>query len=283
MDQSQNVEVVSTLETNEPLDASATPAQFGAEALCSQGRVGKARAWMNDHRHAIMAAFAAIAVLVLIIGLTLTWFVRANSASTVGKIQAPAVLKVLGPNGTATTMLDITGDSESGDSKDANGKVHRLRAFSVESNGSAFELRVANTTNIKGLEIHIYRAKECDTSDASNADVAGLDGNGNKYAWKKGAEVTGFTPINDENADGIANTPSAGDATFGDYVGNEKVQKNAAPLYRYKTISESELDDNGKYTNYIIECTWTETDKETDVVYLIAGQAQAASSNANGQ
>lgn len=270
MDQSQNVEAMDAFEASESLDACATSAQFGAEALCPQGRVGKARAWMNDHRHAIMAAFAAIAVLVLIIGLTLTWFVRANSASTVGKIQAPAVLKVLGPNGTAATMLDITSDAENGDSKDADGKVHRLRAFSVESNGRTFELQVANTTNIAGLEIHIYRAASC---DSSQADVAGLDGDGKPYAWKKGTEVTGFAPINDENVDGIANAPSAGDATFGDYVGSGKVQKNAAPLYRYKTISENELDANGTYTNYIVECTWTETDKETDVVYLIARQA----------
>ena len=53
----------------------------------------------------------------------------------------------------------------------------------------------------------------------------------------------------------------------------DKVQKFAEPLYWVKTGRKGEKrdpDDGNYYTNYILEITWDETDKETDILYVIA-------------
>ena len=128
----------------------------------------------------------------------------------------------------------------------------------MDSGGKAFELQVANTTNISGLSVKIYRVRVNDPSDPG--DVKG-DG----YSWSKnGGEVTGFTSIDA----GVGKTQ-----TFGTY---DNVQANAMPNYRWKRFEVDDLDKNGNAaasaTNFIIECSWPKDTnyKETDVAYLIA-------------
>lgn len=166
------------------------------------------------------------------------------------------------------------------------------RAFCVQSDngdpaagGQAFELQIANTTNITGLTINVYHVTVNNPND-KNGTVVGLDGLNRTYSWsKKSSTPIEFAFIN--SADGtsaLAKELEANDPTYGSYA---KVQKNARPLYRYHKFAGSGLDGwNGKTanaaTNFIIECTWnpgvvTNTDgtkvsnvKETDMVYLIA-------------
>lgn len=240
-------------------------------------RMDTVKEWTYEHRRPLMCVFAVIAVIVLLIGLSLTWFVNNKALSTVGKVQGPATLKIKGPNQTAMEQMDLTYDADADTTTtDTNGKeiVTRKRAFCVESQGKGFELQIANTTNISGLEIHVYRATDV-TKTPGNADVVGRDGLNDYYAWKKNGEVTGFAYINKAASDDIAagkGTSNFDSQTFGDY---NNVQKNARTLYRYKEIGESELDDPGSETSatrYIIECSWPKATniKETDVVYIIA-------------
>lgn len=231
-----------------------------------------------------------LAAIALIIGLSLSWFVGSKSLSTVGKIQTPAQLKIMGPNQTSIEPIEISYDESRGDVKNSNGTVTVRRAFCVQSDngdpaagGQAFELQVANTTNITGLTINVYRVTVNDPSNTSGT-VVGLDGLNQPYSWsKKGAPIE-FHFIN--SADGtiaLAKELEANDPTYGSYA---KVQKNARPLYRYQKFAGSGLDGwNGNTanaaTNFIIECTWNpgvvtvngktvSNVKETDMVYLIA-------------
>ena len=214
-------------------------------------------------RKRLMSIFAVIAVAVLILGLTLSWFVGSQTASTVGKIAQPSNLQILGPNSTSIEQLDLSYDSSNIDS---SGKVTVRRGFCVESGGDPFELQVANTTNISGLDIKVYRVTVNDKSASGDVVEPG------SYSWSKGSEVE-FAYINKDSSTGIAKTPTgSNDETFANYT---KVQANAAPLYRWHAFEISDLDkgSDGKpasVTNFIIEATWTETVKETDIVYLIA-------------
>lgn len=256
-----------------------------------QTRLGDARNWIENHRAQALAVLILLAAIVLIIGLSLSWFVGSKSLSTVGKIQTPAQLKIMGPNQTSIEPIEISYDESRGDVKNMDGTVTIRRAFCVRSDngdpaagGQAFELQVANTTNITGLTINVYHVTVNDPSNTSGT-VVGLDGLNQPYSWsKKGAPIE-FDFIN--SADGtsaLAKELEANDPTYGSYV---NVQKNARPLYRYHKFAGSGLDGwNGKTanaaTNFIIECTWnpgvvTNTDgtkvsnvKETDMVYLIA-------------
>lgn len=256
-----------------------------------QTRLGDARNWIENHRAQALAVLILLAAIVLIIGLSLSWFVGSKSLSTVGKIQTPAQLKIMGPNQTSIEPIEISYDESRGDVKNSNGTVTARRAFCVQSDngdpaagGQAFELQVANTTNITGLTINVYHVT-VNESSATKGDVVGLDGLNRTYSWsKKSSTPIEFDFIN--SADGtsaLAKELEANDPTYGSYV---NVQENARPLYRYHKFAKSGLDGwNGKTanaaTNFIIECTWNpgvvtvngktvSNVKETDMVYLIA-------------
>lgn len=255
-----------------------------------QTRLGDARNWIESHRAQALAVLILLAAIALIIGLSLSWFVGSKSLSTVGKIQTPAQLKIMGPNQTSIEPIEISYDESRGDEKKDDGTVTIRRAFCVQSDngdpaggGQAFELQVANTTNIRGLAINVYHVTVNDPSNPSGT-VVGLDGLNQPYSWsKKGAPIE-FDFIN--SADGtsaLAKELEKNDPTYGSYV---NVQKNARPLYRYHKFAGSGLDGwNGNTanaaTNFIIECTWNpgvvtvngktvSNVKEADMVYLIA-------------
>lgn len=258
-----------------------------------QTRLGDASNWIENHRAQALAVLILLAAIALIIGLSLSWFVGSKSLSTVGKIQTPAQLKIMGPNQTSIEPIEISYDESRGDEKKDDGTVTVRRAFCVQSDngdpaagGQAFELQVANTTNITGLTINVYHVT-VNESSATKGDVVGLDGLNRTYSWsKKSSTPIKFAFIN--FADGtstLAKELEANDPTYGSYV---NVQKNARPLYRYHEFTKSQLDgysDKNKRanaaTNFIIECTWNpgvvtvngktvSNVKETDMVYLIA-------------
>lgn len=255
-----------------------------------QTRLGDARNWIENHRAQALAVLVLLAAIVLIIGLSLSWFVGSKSLSTVGKIQTPAQLKIMGPNQTSIEPIEISYDESRGDEKKDDGTVTVRRAFCVQSNndnpaagGQAFELQVANTTNITGLTINVYRVTVNDPSNTSGT-VVGLDGLNQPYSWsKKGAPIEFHFISSADGTSALAKELEANDPTYGSYA---KVQKNARPLYRYQKFAGSGLDGwNGNTanaaTNFIIECTWNpgvvtvngktvSNVKETDMVYLIA-------------
>lgn len=255
-----------------------------------QTRLGDARNWIENHRAQALAVLVLLAAIVLIIGLSLSWFVGSKSLSTVGKIQTPAQLKIMGPNQTSIEPIEISYDESRGDEKKDDGTVTVRRAFCVQSNnddpaagGQAFELQVANTTNITGLTINVYRVTVNDPSNTSGT-VVGLDGLNQPYSWsKKGAPIEFHFISSADGTSALAKELEANDPTYGSYT---KVQKNARPLYRYQKFAGSGLDGwNGNTanaaTNFIIECTWNpgvvtvngktvSNVKETDMVYLIA-------------
>ena len=240
------------------------------------GRIERIKAWVSNHRRESLAIMGLAAVLLVLLGFTLGWFVNANRGSTVGKIKGPAELKVLGPNATATEQIDLSYNPEYGDTKTGN-TVTLKRPFCVQTGGDGFELQLANTTNISGLNIELYKAENTGLTDTP--DVSGTAG-GKSYSWKaSGANLLqGFTFINKAPDDLATETdvtaPDSSDQTFERY-GN--IQRNARPLYRYKVFDKNELNaktldgSTGNDTlNFIIKLSWDESAKETDVIYLIA-------------
>lgn len=255
-----------------------------------QTRLGDARNWIENHRAQALAVLILLAAIALIIGLSLSWFVGSKSLSTVGKIQTPAQLKIMGPNQTSIEPIEISYDESRGDEKKDDGTVTIRRAFCVQSDngdpaagGQAFELQVANTTNITGLTINVYHVTVNNPSNTSGT-VVGLDGLNQPYSWSTTGDPISFTFINSADAtNSLAKKLSDSDPTYGTY---KSVQENARPLYRYHKFAEGGLDGwNGNTanaaTNFIIECTWNpgvvtvngktvSNVKETDMVYLIA-------------
>lgn len=227
--------------------------------------------WIQEHRRQLMAGFAALAVIALIIGLCLSWFVQNESLSTVGAVKAPSTLKLMGPNQTTIEQIDLRYDKKR--DVDESGRVTLRKPFCVTSDkaNTGYALFLAHTTNINGLSIKLYRAtaKNNPSSVDATAYVAGLDNRGKPFAWNKGGSDLMTTSegsyLNKDN-DGKADTEHD-PQTFDKALGLNDLERSASPLY-WKLPNQNTGDN--AVNNYIIELSWQETQKETDVIYLIA-------------
>lgn len=245
------------------------------------------RDWATEHRRQLMVIFVLLAVVVLLIGLGLSWFVHNKSLSTVGMLQTPSDIKLMGPNATEMTQIDLSYDPET-DVKSENGKkvVHLTRPFCVKTDkeGTSYNLFLARTTNISGLEIRLYKATDVSsgsTKDAT-ADVKGATGVNSHYAWNKSGNdlIPDGRYINKLPKSMLAD-PDHDSQTFEKVLGEDKLQRNASPVY-WKANGPFKSGTNG-IDNYIIELSWPEDQSETDIIYLIANSGGATSSTKSSE
>lgn len=245
------------------------------------------RDWASEHRRQLMVTFVVLAVVVLLIGLGLSWFVHNKSLSTVGMLQTPSDIKLMGPNATEMAQIDLSYDPET-DVKSENGKkvVHLTRPFCVKTDkeGTSYNLLLARTTNISGLEIHLYKATDVtsgSTEDAT-ADVKGVTGVNSHYAWNKSGNdlIPGGHYIN-KRADSMLADTDHDSQTFDKTLSENQLQRNASPVY-WKANGPSASGANG-IDNYIVELSWPEDQSETDIIYLIANSGGATSSTKSSE
>lgn len=237
--------------------------------------------WASEHRRQLMVIFVVLAVVMLLIGLGLSWFVQNKSLSTVGMLQTPSDIKLMGPNATEMTQIDLSYDPET-DVESGSGKkvVHLTRPFCVKTDkeGTSYNLLLARTTNISGLEIRLFKATDVSsgsTEDAA-ADVKGVTGINSHYAWNKNGNdlIPSGHYINKLDDSMLADTDHDSQ-TFEKALGTDKLQRNASPVY-WKADGSFASGANG-IDNYIIELSWPEDQSETDIIYLIANSGGASS------
>lgn len=245
------------------------------------------RDWANDHRRQLTATFVVLALVVLLIGLGLSWFVHNKSLSTVGMLQTPSDIKLMGPNATEMTQIDLSYDPET-DVKSENGKrvVHLTRPFCVKTDqkDTSYNLLLARTTNISGLEIHLYKARgvSSGSTEDATADVRGVTGINGHYAWNKNGDdlIPNGHYINKLSGSMLADTDHDSQ-TFDRTLGESQLQRNASPVY-WKADGSFLSGTNG-IDNYIIELSWPEDQSETDIIYLIANSGGATSSTQSSE
>ena len=241
------------------------------------------RDWASEHRRQLMVIFVVLAVVALLIGLGLSWFVQNKSLSTVGMLQTPSDIKLMGPNATEMAQIDLSYDPET-DVKSENGKkvVHLTRPFCVKTDqkDTSYNLLLARTTNISGLEILLYKATDVSsgsTEDAA-ADVKGVTGINGHYAWNKNGDDLSGRYINKLPESMLADM-GHDPQTFEKELGTDRLQRNASPVY-WKADGPFASGVNG-IDNYIIELSWPEDQSETDIIYLIANSGGASSAKSN--
>ena len=245
------------------------------------------RDWASEHRRQLMVMLVVLAVVVLLIGLGLSWFVQNKSLSTVGMLQTPSDIKLMGPNATEMTQIDLSYDPET-DVKSENGKkvVHLTRPFCVKTDkeDTSYNLLLARTTNISGLEIRLYKATDVtsgSTEDAT-ADVKGVTGVNSHYAWNKNGNdlIPSGHYINKLSGSMLADTDHDSQ-TFDRTLDESQLQRNASPVY-WKADGSFSSGTNG-IDNYIIELSWPEDQSEIDIIYLIANSGGATSSTKSSE
>lgn len=247
------------------------------------------RDWASEHRRQLMVIFVVLAVVVLLIGLGLSWFVHNKSLSTVGMLQTPSDIKLMGPNATEIAQIDLSYDpktdvkTEKDEVTGADKKVvHLTRPFCVKTDkaGTSYNLLLARTTNISGLKIRLYKAK--DVSSGSTADAKGVTGINSHYAWNKDGDdlIPNGHYINKRDDSMLADT-GHDSQTFEKALGEDELQRNASPVY-WKADGPFLSGTNG-IDNYIIELSWPEDQNETDIIYLIANSGGATSSTKSSE
>ena len=226
-----------------------------------------------------LSVLAVLAAAALMTGVTAAWFTNQYKLSSIGKIHPPAYISILAPGDTVMQSIDLSYDKSEVD----DGRVELKRPFVIRSEAEHYDLCIAHTTNISGLEIKLYKAEN--NGSEGDAYLAGITEKGTPYYWNKANDTDWF-----KEGAYLNLSPEAGDRAFADKnhpahtetfrlsedIAYGNVQKNAEPLYWVKkdcTGVKRDQDDSNFYTNYILEITWNETDKETDILYVIAQTA----------
>lgn len=224
----------------------------------------------------ILSVLAVLAAIALLVGVIMAWFANQYRLSSIGKIHPLTTISILAPGDAVIQSIDLSYDK----SEVHDGRVELKRPFVIRSESQYYDLCIAHTTNISGLTIKLYQAT--DNGSEGHAYLAGITEKGTPYYWNKANETNLFTVdgyLNKiETTEGRIIADKEHDAhkeTFrlGENIVYDNVQKFAEPLYWVKTRIAGEKrtpDDGNYYTNYILEITWDETDKETDILYVIA-------------
>lgn len=217
---------------------------------------------------------AIIACLSLLAGIATAWYANQYRLASIAKIHPLTYISILAPGDTVIQSIDLSYDK----SEVTGGQVTIKRPFVVRSNGKYIDLCIAHTTNIAGLKIKLYEA--LDNGKQGDAYLAGITDKGFPYYWNKkynpdvdvfatGKYVNGPYDNTDNDFDDAFNETFR--LTINDVYNN--VQKNARPLYWVKKGYEGSTRDGDTeyyYVNFILELSWFETDKETDILYIIA-------------
>ena len=237
----------------------------------------------HSKRRLIISAAATAVVLALVIGLSYAWFFNQSNIATLISIAPPSPIAIKGPHGQSLTSLDLTYTDAD---KDENQKVTIRRVISIENGGGNHKIEIVHTTNLKGLTFQLYKASEVQNANASDGTIS--EGG---YTYKydttnpiKGSYINAALETTDYKS-AVKNSAenSKHSKNYGEYT---LVQKHAEPIY---WITDSALEADSTIvdatdsassgvsteakkhrTYYVLEISWTETTKETDIFYVLA-------------
>ena len=232
-----------------------------------KNRVGKKKI-LRSGMTLLMAAF-------LLIGFTYAWFINRNDMATLMDIREPAKISILGPDGQPLETLDLSYNPN--DKVDGNVTIKKV--FCVQS-ATPYQLEIAHTTNMKGLEFTLYPATKVVDGTANVVT------DGDTAFYYRNTAITG-SDINLEKKDGgykyANNTKHAQNYSkqSGTY---DNVQAHAEPVYwlasekqevgEDKSVETVTIDGTKYFRNYYVcEIKWTDTEKETDIFYILAQEA----------
>lgn len=219
----------------------------------------------KNKKRLIGSVILTAGLLLLIIGVTYAWFVNRENITTLVSVTPPSAIAILGPEGKGLTALDLVYTDEN---KEGN-TVTIQRVISVSTDADQFQLEIAHTTNLQGLKFTLYPA----TLASSEAKGNTVTDKGSTYSYNQ-AEALGGEFINRDKEE---KNYQYADSSIHDknYDKYENVQAHAEPIYwvskEQKSLEKGNESISFKNLNYyVIEVSWTESTKETDIFYILA-------------
>ncbi len=216
---------------------------------------------------------SAVTVILLAVGVSRAWFMNENNIATLMEVKEPSPIAIRGPHGETLSSLDMSYTDE-----DKEGSTVTIkRVVSISSDEEKHRLEIVHTTNLKGLTFKIYPATEVPTSDTNNENS--ITEGKYTYQYDKNNPLKGEY-INQDSEKITADYKYANNSkhttNFNQYA---NVQIHAEPIYWLANEEQQgnrKNDENvsNQYLNYyVIEISWTETEKETDIFYLLVKNA----------
>lgn len=213
--------------------------------------------------------FSTILVLILFAALVGAWFYYQSDMGTLLAIKEPSDISILGPDGAEMSSIDLnyTEDEKTGD------QVTVKRVFCVQTSANKHRLEIAHTTNLKGLTFNIYKVSDNGTETVTDED--------HTYNYDKTAIDGSYLNLN-SNKPGSDYKYANNTYHNKNYEDKDKVQIHAEPAYwlvnqpldTNKTNPISIKNGTMYRTYYVCEVSWTETEKETDIFYILAKIAE---------
>lgn len=210
-------------------------------------------------------AIVALIALLFAIGLSRAWFVNDINIATLVNVEPPSPISIRGPHGQALTQLslDYTDNDKQGN------KVTIKRVISVSSDTDTHKLEIIHTTNLKKLEFKLYAATEV----TNNGDI---EEGGYSYTYNEDQPIAGsYINKEKETSDYKYANSKLHTYNFGESYSN--VQFHAEPIYWLAsdtlkgTLNKDKSIVSDEYlTYYVLEISWEETTKETDIFYILA-------------
>lgn len=237
-------------------------------------------------KHLTALVLAGMAILILLVSISRAWFVNQANITTLLTVTPPSPISIRGAHGEAMTALDLS-YTDADPNVDIDEESHRVtirRVISVYSNSERHQLEIVHTTNLKGLKFKIYPATEtAGSSGSTGEDNTGkkIEESGYEYTYQQGNGLTG-SYINGTGADSSDTEYGYADQSrhtqnYGNY---QTVQAHAEPLYwkvaevqSGHTNTDKEVIDRDYVSYYVLEISWTDTTKESDVFYVLAKTA----------
>ena len=212
----------------------------------------------------IRLTISMLVVILLAFGVSKAWFVHENNIATLMQVTAPSPIAIRGPHGEALSSLDLsyTEDDKKGDT------VTIKRVVSVSSDAKKHKIEIVHTTNLKGLTFKIYPAAEV----TSKTDGSVTEGN---YTYTYSTTPLKGHYINEGNS-AAGYKCADGSKHSWNFDNYNQVQAHAEPIYWLADTQDGVKNDktntsvDSEYLNYyVIEISWKETEKETDIFYLL--------------
>lgn len=224
---------------------------------------------------------SVIAVLLTTAGITYAWFAHSASLVTLLEIQPPDAITItpVGNDGTELTALDLDfkdGVDEKVTAEDGTTTITIRRPVRIKSTSPVHQLEVVHTTNLNKLEFKIYPVTDegghfSDRGTPLKGSYINPDPDNSKLA-----KPENLNNYRDEHKVEAHAYPlywlaaSCGDPDFVDNADKPKIkiEVSSVPSTEFDAAKQCDVDYYSTY--YILEISWQETTKETDLFYILA-------------
>lgn len=217
---------------------------------------------------------STVVVLALLLAISYAWFTDEADMATLIEVNSPSQVSVLGPHGQDMESIDMsyTDSDKEGD------RVTIRRVISVSNSADSHQLEIAHTTNLRNLTFTLYKATELGKADSDTGtetrDANTVVDKGYKYTYSDADKING-SYINLKDTSG--NYKFADETKHSVNFDTNNVQAHAEPIYWLSSGDLTSDANNGNenvksknLTYYVVEISWDETTKETDIFYIFA-------------